>query len=142
MAERLPGGGEAGQSRCKPEVRTPRRGGDAYAREWVKVLEETGPGRDPNSTYTWELEPEATGQMRPPKSKRPPASRHPAKERPKPAVDPYDTYTFDLQEGDSPDDPWGLNKDQPPATSTRKDGVNPYDTGVFDTTWTGRFDQR
>jgi hypothetical protein len=109
-----------------------RKGGEAYAKEWVKVLEETGPERDPGSTYTWELQPEkAQGGSKP-------ASRPGAK-----PTEPYDTYTWELQEGDSPDDPWGLQKKEAEATAARKkDGVNPYDTGVFDASWTGRFDQR
>ncbi len=135
LTERLPGTeGEstATATRAPVRVRSPRKGGDAYAKEWVKVLEETGPDRDPANTYTWELNTDAT---------RPAA---PAKKPSKPAApDPADTYTWELQEGDSPDDPWGLNQDPPPQQQvSKKDGVNPYDTGVFDATWTGRFDQR
>jgi hypothetical protein len=139
LAERLPGAdGEAtaGVTRAPVRVRKPRKGGDAYAKEWVKVLEETGPDRDPANTYTWELHTDKTK----------PAARgvstltKPAK--PAQPADPFDTYTWELQEGDSAEDPWGLNKAPPTENHSKKNGVNPYDTGVFDATWTGRFDQR
>jgi hypothetical protein len=140
IAERLPGadGGDDHAPRAPVKVRSPRKGGEAYAREWVKVLEETGPNRDPSNTYTWELntDPGKTGSGR----AVPPGK--PA--QPAPVQDPFDTYTWELQESDSPEDPWGLkNGEEAPARKVGKQsGVNPYDTGVFDATWTGRFDQR
>ena len=133
LTERAPGGaGDApARARGAARVRGPRKGGYAYASEWVKVLEESGPDRDPFNTYTWELKPDATGPV-------PPAPK-PGK---KPPTEPFDTYTWELQEGDSRDDPWGLKKDPALAKPAQKDGVNPYDTGVFDANWTGRFDER
>lgn len=140
MAERLPGGdgGDDRAPRAPVKVRGPRKGGEAYAREWVKVLEETAPDRDPSSTYTWELNAEAgkTGSGR--------AAPQRKGAQPAPAQDPFDTYTWELQESDSPEDPWGLKKtgETPAPKVSKQGGVNPYDTGVFDATWTGRFDQR
>lgn len=136
LAERLPGADSGADSGSPGQVRPPRKGGDAYARQWVRVLEDSAPPVDPASTYTWELHTEsATGRGRRPAAQGQSASP-PAK------ADPFDTYTWELQEGDSPEDPWGLNKTAPPQAVTRKDGVNPYDTGIFDASWTGRFDQR
>jgi hypothetical protein len=115
-----------------------RKGGEAYAREWVKVLEDSTPGRDPNGTYTWELHAEDAPPAEPPQ----PASRAPvAKGRGQKADDPFDTYTWEVQETDDRDDPWGLKRDEPPK-KVQRDGVNPYDTGIFDASWTGRFDKR
>ena len=68
----------------------------------------------------------------------------PVRKRPA-ASEPYDTFTWELQEGDTPDDPWGLQKKKDAAsTQSRKqqEGGNPYDTGVFNASWTGRFDRR
>ncbi len=121
-------------------TRPPRAGRESYAKEWVKVLEENAADHDPFNTYTWELKPdEATGAITPQTAK--PAVKLAAKTA-KQQPDVFDTYTWELQEGDTPDDPWGLKKDPPPEKPIRKDGVNPYDTGVFDATWTGRFDKR
>jgi hypothetical protein len=117
--------------RLPTSVRRPRKGGQAYAREWVKVLEDNTAERDPASTYTWEL------------------GSEPARPRPRaagteaPASPEFDTYSWELQEGSSPDDPWGLKEENKPVHPTSpKDGINPYDTGVFDATWTGKFDRR
>lgn len=119
----------------------PRRGhkgGAAYAKEWVKVLEDTAPGRDPNGTWTWELHPEAEQAAR--EDRVAPA----AKGRGAKPDDPFDTYTWEVQETDDRNDPWGLKREDPPQKpqKQRRDGINPYDTGVFDASWTGRFDQR
>ena len=115
-------------------ARPQRKGGEAYAKEWVKVLEEAGPGHDPFNTYTWELGAEAPAGA--------PAPQGESKPRPNASAEPGDTYTWELQEGPA-DDPWGLKKEEAPEKPTKKsEGVNPYDTGVFDATWTGRFDQR
>ncbi len=135
LAERRPGAADAAEEPRKPaRVRPPRKGGDAYAKQWVRVLEDTAQGGDPSNTYTWELNAASeTGR-----SRRPAAPKKASSAK----TDPFDTYNWELQEGDSPDDPWGLNKTAPPQAVTKKDGVNPYDTGVFDATWTGRFDQR
>ncbi|MCK6371739.1 MAG: hypothetical protein L6Q83_10540 [Gammaproteobacteria bacterium] len=133
LTERRPGK-RAGE----PEpvrTRVARKGGEAYAREWVKVLEDTAPGSDPTNTYTWELDTKAAASRRRPP---PPGKKAPAKE-----ADPFDTYEWELHEQDSPEDPWGLKKSSPaPEQRPRDGGINPYDTGVFDATWTGRFDQR
>lgn len=117
------------------------RGGEAYAREWVKVLEEARPGeRDPNATYTWELN---AGEP-PPVAAAPARPAGPApKGRAGRADNVYDTYTWEIQETDDREDPWGLKRDEPPKPEPKRDGVNPYDTGIFDPgQWTGRFDQR
>ena len=134
LAERRPGAGERdgpAKTRGSAKVARPRKGGEAYAKEWVKVLEESTPNRDPFNTYTWELKPDATGAA-------PPREAKPAKK----PTDPFDTYTWELHERDSAEDPWGLSEAAPPPKPEQKDGVNPYDTGVFDATWTGRFDKR
>jgi hypothetical protein len=117
----------------KPAAR-PRKGGEAYAGEWVKVLEESAAERDPGGTYTWELQTDGLPQ---------PASEA-GRPRRKPApTEPYDTFTWELQEGDTPEDPWGLQKKEAEAATAKKqEGINPYDTGVFDASWTGRFDRR
>lgn len=117
--------------------RRSRKGGDAYAKEWVKVLEEASPERDPSSTYTWELQAEGPPQPVSPAAAAPTRKRSASQE-------PYDTYTWELQEGESPEDPWGLQKKEAEAVEAKKkrDGINPYDTGVFNASWTGRFDQR
>ena len=130
--------GDAGDAPAKTHAqarpRRARKGGEAYAKEWVKVLEENGSARDEFNTYTWELKPDGRGTAS--------AGTKPGRKTEQPATDPFDTYTWELQETDSKDDPWGLNKDPAPAKPAQKDGVNPYDTGVFDASWTGRFDQR
>lgn len=118
--------------------RRARRGGEAYSNEWVKVLEETAPDRDPNGTYTWELHPEADR----PKAPAGIASGQPkSKSKPK---EPFDTFTWELQENESAEDPWGLQQQETQAQAKKDaDGVNPYDTGVFQRGWgTGRFDRR
>ena len=139
LTDRAPGADHSGGS-AKPrgpaKARRPRKGGEAYAKEWVKVLEESGPDRDPFNTYTWELKPDATGAV-PPRQPKP--GKQPAKAQP---TDPFDTYTWELHERDSAEDPWGLKEAAPVEKTEQKDGVNPYDTGVFDASWTGRFDQR
>ncbi len=117
--------------------RSSRKGGEAYAREWVKVLESTDADRDPNSTYTWELQTEDPAALA-----RVPAtgsSRKPAGGAP---TEPFDTFTWELQETDSRDDPWGLKQDHDAVKVKKEDGKNPYDSGVFNASWTGRFDQR
>ena len=137
LTERPSGEGEervSAKTSRPARARPPHKGGESYAKEWVKVLEESAPDRDPFNTYTWELKPgEVTGSVTPQSPKAKPG---------KPEADPFDTYTWELQEGDSPDDPWGLKKDPAAEKPAKKDGVNPYDTGVFDASWTGRFDQR
>jgi hypothetical protein len=138
LAERLPDGDDESPeaARGTAQVRPPRKGGEAYAKEWVKVLEETGPDRDPFSTYTWDLQPGAppvpAAAPRPPGPKPPGAS----------PADPVDTYTWELHETDSREDPWGLKAEAPAERPVKKDGVNPYDTGLFEASWTGRFDKR
>jgi hypothetical protein len=134
MVERLPD-----DEPRSPPVRQPQprrgKGGDAYAKEWVKVLDDASTRRDPNATYTWELHPEAD---------QPPATGADAGARPtrgKGKRDPFDTYTWEVTETDSVEDPWGLKTEQPKPQETG-DGVNPYDTGVFNAGWTGRFDRR
>ena len=115
------------------------KGGEAYAREWTKVLEDTSPeGRDPQGTYTWELQADdSPGVPRP----APP----PRKAQRGPPTNAYDSFTWEPTEGENPEDPWGLNAKKTEAEPKRPvgtDGVNPYDTGVFNASWTGRFDQR
>jgi hypothetical protein len=138
LTERPSGaGGETTPAKPRrPAKARPAHKGEAYAKEWVKVLEESEPGRDAYNTYTWELKPDATGA-----ATSAPANADPESKPAKPAGnEPYDTYTWELQEGNTAEDPWGLKKD--PQKSKQPDGVNPYDTGVFDASWTGRFDQR
>ena len=144
VAERLPGNAAASAAapRGKTRVRAPRRGGEAYAREWVKVLEDTGYGDDPDSTYAWELQADqvparndsAAASTPPPQAKK--------RAAPNPVADAFDTYSWDLQSGESSADPWGLSQTAPPKPVTRAQGVNPYDTGVFNESWRGRFDER
>lgn len=115
-------------------ARAPRRRGrrDAYAREWVKVLEDTGSNRDPNATWGWELQAEGLPQGAS-------SPGEPGRRTLRPA-EPYDTFTWELQQGESADDPWGLR--QPAEAAPKKrDGVNPYDTGMY-ASWSGRFDKR
>lgn len=139
LTDRLPGADD-GDAPAKPsgavKVRRPRKGGEAYAKEWVKVLEESGPDRDPFNTYTWELKPDATGAV-PPRQPKP--GKRAAKAQP---TNSFNTYGRELHERDSAEDPWGLSEAAPAEKTEQKDGVNPYDTGVFDASWTGRFDQR
>jgi hypothetical protein len=110
--------------------RRPRRPAEAYAGEWVRVLEEASPERNPFNTYTWELDTDSG-------TPRPSAGPQPAKA---PGANPDDTYTWELQEGPPPEgpppeaDPWGLAESQKTRTGA---GVNPYDTGVFQRTGWG-----
>ena len=138
---RAEGADDASPPTATGSVRRPRKGGDAYAKEWVKVLEEAGPGHDPFSTYTWELHPD--GSTPTPTS---PAGNGPVAppRATAPSPYPFDTYTWELQESESREDPWGLKRDDPAPEKPQRtgDGVNPYDTGVFVAGWTGRFDQR
>ncbi len=136
LADRRPGGATAAAAKA-PSRRTPRKGGDAYAKEWVNVLEESAPDHDPFNTYTWDLNPDATAVN--PRVEAPAAKRANG-----PPTDPFDSFTWEVPETDSRDDPWGLKKDAAEAAkaAVRKDGINPYDTGVFEASWTGRFDQR
>ncbi|CAG0938003.1 hypothetical protein GPROT2_00105 [Gammaproteobacteria bacterium] len=149
----LAGNGQAGAGpgRARPPgtARAGRRPGEAYASEWVKVLEDNAPARDTMNTYTWELQPdEETGALRrpPPAAARAtapaPRERQAAPDGRTDQVDPFDTYTWELHETDSRDDPWGLKRDAPKPPPKRRDGVNPYDTGIFDASWTGKFDKR
>jgi len=108
---------------------------EAYAREWVKVLEDSGPNRDPNGTWTWELH---TDQLPKPASE---GAGEPARRTTAQPAEPYDTFTWELQEGESSDDPWGLHKPAE-AAPKKRDGMNPYDTGLFNASWSGRFDKR
>jgi len=116
-------------------LQRPRKGGPAYAKEWVKVLEDNARNDDPASTRTWELQPDP-GMLPPPKRKpaRPPA-------RPAPPVNPEDSLSWESPENESADDPWGLKQPAQKKAPVRK-GVNPYDTGVFNPDWSGRFDRR
>jgi hypothetical protein len=146
VAERLPGGaaGKPEAPRPAPRVRVPRKGGESYAREWVRVLEDADPRQDPANTYTWELHPDKSAQGRAHPASRL-ASRTAARSggsTPDPKADAFDTYTWELHETESPEDPWGMNQAAPPTRPSRTEGVNPYDTGAFDTTWRGRFDRR
>ena len=99
------------------------RGGDAYDKEWVRVLDDNTPGRDPFNTYSWELDTDSG------------LPRDPALTRPQraPGADPDDTYTWELQQGEaSESDPWGLAEAEQKKSQA---GVNPYDTGMFQTGW-------
>ncbi|MBM4196681.1 MAG: hypothetical protein FJ197_06190 [Gammaproteobacteria bacterium] len=134
MAARLPV--EDGPATAPPPgVRTPRnrKGGDAYAREWARVLKDNSNGkRDRHSTYTWELhtDPNASGSGR---------VAFPIDAQ----ANPYDTYTWETPETENRDDPWGLKKKSEPGKPTpAAKGANPYDTGSMNPSWTGRFDQR
>jgi len=120
----------------QPAPRRARRGGEAYASEWVKVLEDNDPARRSADTYTWEL------QAGNPAASAAPASRARREAKPQAAPDAFDTYTWELHETDSPDDPWGLERDAAKPPPSYRDGINPYDTGVFDASWTGKFDRR
>ena len=136
---------EKKSARTAPAGRRPRKGGDAYAKEWLKVLEDTDPAIDPYGTYSWELKPDATGATparpgRKPKSNSKPAAKPARKPAPN---DEFDTYSWELQQTSSREDPWGLGKDAPQSGGDQPGaGGNPYDTGIFKATWTGRFDQR
>jgi hypothetical protein len=126
-------GQPGGKAAARPRSR--RKAGDAYAKEWVRVLEDSGAASDPDATDTWELQ---TGMPRPAGN----AAGAPVRRSSAP-TEPYDTFTWELQEGDSPDDPWGLQKHEAEAARAKSSaGINPYDTGVFDASWTGRFDKR
>jgi hypothetical protein len=130
-------GRSAGQGEPTPRPRkvsgsAPSRragqGKDSYDKEWVRVLDDSAPERDPFNTYTWELD---TGSGLPGR----PAGTKP---RCPPKDNPDDTYTWELQ-GDaaSATDPWGLEE----ADRKKKDaqnGVNPYDTGIFKDGWGDR----
>ncbi len=124
-------------------MRRGRKPGEAYAKEWVKVLEDANPGRDAANTYTWELQPgEQAGRQHAPADTRSRAGgRVPRDARPAQA-DAFDTHAWELHETDSREDPWGLQKDAPKPPPTFTDGVNPYDTGVFNARWNGKFDNR
>lgn len=129
--------GAASTQRVMARTGRARKSGEAYSKEWVKVLEDNDQQRDPADTYTWELHEEAT-QIQPKRSGK--APDQPPRSA---AADPDATRTMELQlGGDSGEDPWGVQKGKAGMVATRKDGVNPYDTGLFDATWTGRFDQR
>ncbi len=134
-ADRRPGRSAGAPARPTPASRA-RQGGEAYAQEWVKVLEHNGPERNAFDTYTWELDADATAAQQ---AAAPPAR----KAANQPPTDPFDTFTWEVPETDSRDDPWGLKKQAAEAAKpTKKDGINPYDTGVFEAGWTGRFDKR
>lgn len=120
-------------SKAQPKRR--RKG--AYAREWVRILEDNDPARRSSDTWSWALEDPgatATGQIRRPSMEDLQAAVEKAADA--------DTFAWELHETDSADDPWGLERDAPKPPPTYHDGVNPYDTGVFDATWTGKFDRR
>lgn len=130
------GAGAASTQRAMVRTSRSRRSGEAYSKEWVKVLEDNDQQPDPDDTYTWELYEEAT-QIQPGRPDRIPTRSRPA------VADPDATRTMELQPGgDADEDPWGVKKGKPGIIAASKDGVNPYDTGLFDATWTGRFDQR
>ena len=59
-----------------------------------------------------------------------------------PPQDPYDSFTWEVPDATSPEDPWGLQQPDPPQRAAQPRGGNPYDTGVFNASWTGRFDER
>ena len=137
LTERMPGAGEARREDPWPgQVRAPRKGGEAYAKEWVKVLEESAPNRDPFNTYTWELKPEATRGA-------PPAARSRSAGKTGATPIPSIPIPGSSTSATRAEDPWGLKRERRAAPKPeQKDGVNPYDTGVFDASWTGRFDKR
>jgi hypothetical protein len=100
-----------------------RQSGDSYAQEWLRVLGDAAPGRDPFNTYTWELD--ANG-ARPARTAgaavQPPVVDVPA---PAPAAPAEANEGFEA-------DPWGLGES---ARHKARVGVNPYDTGVFRGGW-------
>jgi hypothetical protein len=104
--------------------RRARQGGDSYAREWVRVLDDSAPGRDPFSTYTWELDADSKPPARPSSAAvQPPVVDAPAPAARQPAA------------SESEPDPWGLGETGQKKTHA---GVNPYDTGVFHAGWGDR----
>ena len=128
------------QTRDGPGGAPARKGGEAYAKEWVNVLEESAPDHDPFNTYTWELKPEAAAVQPDAADAAAPGSARTA-----PPDDPFDSFTWE-----APGNRFARRSLGPEARDAeeaaegpaKKDGVNPYDTGVFDASWTGRFDQR
>ena len=142
-ARELPEPAAVVRPRAAGAQRQGRRPGDAFAKEWVKVLEDSDPAREAASTYAWELQPDAdTGSHRRAAQPTPQAAARGRGDPRSGQADPFDTYTWELHETDSADDPWGLKKDAPRPPPTPRDGINPYDTGVFDASWTGKFDNR